>query len=96
MEQVLIQDPTVSESLREYGVVSSCSNDSNMIYNEEDVLSSTSDCEISSSSRNTNYRNDEDRVTSSTDYDTVTSSMDSFINGDTDSEVTSTCYDMYK
>ena len=90
MEQVIIQDPTVLECLSEYGVVSSSSNDSNMIYNEEDIVSSTSDCEISSSSRNTNYRNDEDGVTSSTDCDTVTSSMDSFISGDTDSEVTST------
>jgi len=90
MEQVMIQDPAVSESLSEYGVVSSSSDGNDLIYNEEDVVSSTSDWEstISSSSRNTSYRNDEDRVTSSTDYDTVTSSMDSFRNGDT--EVTST------
>ena len=87
MEQV-IQDPTVSESLSEYGVVSSSSDGNDMIYNEEDIISNTSDWERNISSRNTSYRNDEDRVTSSTDYDTVTSSMDSFINGDT--EVTST------
>ena len=60
-----------------------------LLYNEEDIISSTSDCEnnICSSNRNTSYRNDKDRVTSSADYGTVTSSMDSFINGDT--EVTS-------
>jgi len=83
MEQVMIQDPTVSESLSEDGVVSSSSD---IINNKEGIISSTSDWEnnISSSSRNTSYRNDEDRVTSSTDYEIVTSSMDSFISDDTE------------